>query len=230
MQILNASDHSVLASFGETIALELHEKVAAITRLLLDRAADASTGILNIHPAYASISVDFDPRRVTHAAVQKIIRECAEDSESYPAAVERRPIVIPVCYGGEFGPDLEHVAQGNRLTQDDVIRIHSSAEYRVFFLGFCPGFPYLGGMPEAIATPRLEVPRTRVPAGSVAIGGSQTGIYPIASAGGWRVIGRTPLRLFDPNRNPPALLWMGDRLRFVPVSREEYEGAQSNPR
>ncbi len=230
MQILNASDHSVQVSFGETITLELHHKVAAITRLLLERAADTSTGVVNVHPAYASVLVSFDPRRVTHAAVQSLIRECAADSGLGHAAPEGRLIEIPVCYGGEFGPDLEHVAEWNGLTPDDVVGLHSSAEYRVFFLGFCPGFPYLGGLPEAIATPRLEVPRKNVPEGSVAIGGGQTGIYPIASAAGWNVVGRTPLRLFQPHRHPPTLLWMGDRLRFVPVSRDEYERWHSDSR
>ncbi len=228
MRILNVSDHSVQVSFGETIAIEYRRKVAAITRLLLDHAAGASTGVLNIHPAYASVLVSFDPRHATHAAIQELIRTCTEDLEAAP--LQGRLIEIPVCYGGEFGPDLEYVAQWNKLTGEDIVRIHSSAEYRVFFLGFCPGFPYLGGMPEAIATPRLDVPRKVVPAGSVAIGGSQTGIYPVASAAGWRVIGRTPLRLFRPDRDPPTLLWMGDRLRFVPVTREEYDRAQPAPR
>ena len=188
MRILDASDHSVEVSFGDTIAAEHHQKVAAITRVLLERAADTSTGILNLHPAYSSVLVSFDPRRVTHAAIRESIRRCAEDLETAP--LEGRLIEIPVCYGGEFGPDLEYVALWNGLTCDDVVGLHSSAEYRVFFLGFSPGFPYLGGMPAAIATPRLDVPRKLVPAGSVAIGGSQTGIYPMASAAGWRVIGR----------------------------------------
>jgi inhibitor of KinA len=224
VRILNDSDHSVQVSFGESISLEHHRKVAAITRRLLDRAAGASAGILNIHPAYASVLVSFDPRRVGHGAVQELVRTCAEDLEAAP--LEGRLIEVPVCYGGEFGPDLEYVATWNNLTTEDVVRIHSSAEYRVFFLGFCPGFPYLGGMPEAIATPRLDVPRKVVPAGSVAIGGHQTGVYPVASAAGWRVIGRTPLRLFQIDRDPPNLLWMGDRLKFVPVSSDEYERAQ----
>ncbi len=170
--------------------------------------------------------VSFDPRRVTHAAIRELIRTCGEELGAAAASAEDRLIEIPVCYGGAFGPDLETVALSNGLTCDEVVRTHSSAEYRVFFLGFSPGFPYLGGLPRAIATPRLEVPRKLVPAGSVAIGGSQTGIYPVASAAGWRVIGRTPLRLFRADRNPPTLLWMGDRLRFVPITREEYERAQ----
>lgn len=226
MRILNTSDHSAEVSFGDTIAFEHHQKVAAITRRLLERAADTSTGILNIHPAYASVLVSFDPRRVTHTAVRELIRACGEDLEAAAASAENRLIEIPVCYGGAFGPDLETVALSNGLTCDEVVGIHSSAEYRVFFLGFSPGFPYLGGLPRTLATPRLDVPRKLVPAGSVAIGGSQTGIYPVASAAGWRVIGRTPLRLFRPDRNPPTLLWMGDRLRFVAITLEEYERAQ----
>jgi KipI family sensor histidine kinase inhibitor len=124
-------------------------------------------------------------------------------------------VEIPVAYGGANGPDLDAVAELTGHTPDEVVAMHSGAEYLVYFLGFSPGFPYLGGLPESIAAPRLETPRRRVPAGSVAIGGQQTGVYPIASPGGWRIIGRTPLRLFDPGADPPVLLRMGDHVRFV---------------
>ncbi len=128
-----------------------------------------------------------------------------------------RTVEIPVVYGGESGPDLEDVARYAGMAPERVVELHASAQYLVYFLGFSPGFPYLGGLPAALAVPRLEAPRTRVPAGSVAIGGGQTGIYPVESPGGWRIIGRTPLLMFDSRQDPPALLAMGDRLRFVPV-------------
>jgi inhibitor of KinA len=149
------------------------------------------------------------------------MERAAAEAYAQAAALELpapRTMEIPVRYGGADGPDLEEVAALNHLSAEEVIAIHSGAEYLVHFLGFSPGFPYLGGMPESIAAPRLETPRRSVPAGSVAIGGRQTGIYPTASPGGWRIIGRTPLRLFQPEADPPVLLQMGDHVRFVPVA------------
>lgn len=134
-----------------------------------------------------------------------------------------RFVEIPVCYDGEFGPDLADVARHTGLSVEEVIARHSAVEYRVHCLGFAPGFPYLGGLPPELATPRRATPRQGVPAGSVAIGGAQTGIYPQSSPGGWNVIGRTPLRLFDADREPPALLKAGDRVRFRPITRGEFE-------
>ena len=138
------------------------------------------------------------------------------------AMPEPRRVEIPVCYGGEYGPDLEYVAELNGRTVEEVIAIHSGADYLVYFLGFSPGFPYLGGMPESIAAPRMPAPRKRVPAGSVAIGGNQTGIYPMASPGGWRIIGRTPVRLFRADAEPAVLVEMGDHVKFVPVSKGDF--------
>jgi KipI family sensor histidine kinase inhibitor len=132
-----------------------------------------------------------------------------------------RRVEIPTIYGGEYGPDLDFVAQYHHLTPAEVIRIHSGVDYPVYMLGFIPGFAYLGGLDAAIATPRLDQPRTRIPAGSVGIAGAQTGVYPLDTPGGWRIIGRTPLRLFDPLADPPALLSPGDIVRFIPVSEEE---------
>jgi KipI family sensor histidine kinase inhibitor len=131
-------------------------------------------------------------------------------------------VEILTLYGGEFGPDLPFVAEHNGLSINEVIRFHSGTIYPVYMLGFSPGFVYLGGLPEEIATPRLPTPRTLVPTGSVAMAGRQTGVYPIATPGGWRLIGRTPLKLFDPQRDPPTLLRVGDQVRFVPMSEEEY--------
>ena len=211
MEIRPASDHSLLVSFGDAIAPEIQRQVRGAVHALA-----GAPGVRNVHPGYASLLVSFDPLAVEPAALAQYIREAVRGAADASAAPPRT-VEIPVRYGGEDGPDLEAVARHCGLSTGEVIAIHTGADYLVYFLGFSPGFPYLGGMPERIATPRLERPRRLVPAGSVAIGGSQTGVYPVASPGGWRIIGRTALELFRADREPPALLEMGDRVRFVAV-------------
>ena len=210
MTIRPASDRSFLVSFGQEISEKARRRVVSLSRRL-----GGVRGILNLHPAYSSVLVDFDPRLRAHAELEALVRElagagCGADSIG-------RTVEIPVRYGGEYGPDLEDVARHTGLPAGRVVELHASAEYLVYFLGFSPGFPYLGGLPAELATPRLAAPRKLVPGGSVAIGGAQTGIYPMDSPGGWRIIGRTPLRLFDAQASPPALLAMGDRVRFTPI-------------
>jgi KipI family sensor histidine kinase inhibitor len=206
-----ASDRSLLVTFGEVASLETHRQTLRLTRALM-----GVRGVLNLHPAYASLLVDYDPRLLGRADVEALIDGVCARADETADALE--PLIeIPVRYGGVDGPDLLDVARHAGLSAERVVELHSSAEYLVYFLGFSPGFPYLGGMPPELATPRLGSPRKCVPAGSVAIGGAQTGIYPADSPGGWRIIGRTPLRLFDASASPPALLRMGGRLRFVPV-------------
>ena len=212
MEIRPASDCSLLISFGDAISPDAHQQVLQLMHALVPM----PLGIRNLHPAFASVLIDFDPRRRSRADVELLVRrKMAEPVEADPG--ERRLVEIPVCYGGAYGPDLEDVARHTGLSPGQVMERHASAEYRVYFLGFSPGFPYLGGMPTELTTPRLPAPRKRVPAGTVAIGGAQTGIYSVESPGGWRLIGRTGLPLFDAAQNPPALLQMGDRVRFVPV-------------
>ena len=211
MTIQPASDRSLLLSFGDEITFDAHLAVARLTRCLL-----GVRGILNLHPAYTSVLVDFDPRLRSHAQVEALVLERLA-SHSGDAPPEPRRVEIPVCYGGESGPDLGDVARHTGLTEERVVELHAAAEYLVYFVGFATCFPYLGGLPPELATPRLAAPRKQVPAGSVAIGGPQAGIYPLASPGGWRLIGRTHLKLFDPSASPPPLLRMGDRVRFVPV-------------
>jgi len=213
MRVEDASDRSLLLVFDDRISLAAHRDVLRLTPLL-----GSVRGGVNVHPAYASILIDFDPLRICRFDVERAATELAAQAAAAPLP-EPRTVDIPVAYGGEAGPDLEAVAALTGHTPDDVVAIHSNAEYLVYFLGFSPGFPYLGGLPESIAAPRLETPRRRVPAGSVAIGGHQTGVYPIASPGGWRIIGRTPLRLFEPDADPPVLLRMGDHVRFVPIEK-----------
>lgn len=205
MTTVPASDHSLLVRFGDEISPDTHRRVRDFVR------AFRAPWLRNLHPAYSTVLISFDPLRATHAEVEAAARAAAGSAPAAPS----RLIEIPVRYGGEFGPDLNDVAEHNQLTQEEVIDLHTSADYLVYFLGFSPGFPYLGGMDPRIATPRLPSPRKLVPAGSIAIGGSQTGIYPVASPGGWRLIGRTDLELFRAGRQPPTLLEMGDRVRFV---------------
>jgi KipI family sensor histidine kinase inhibitor len=206
-----ASDRSLLFSFGDEISFDAHVAVARLTRCM-----EGVRGILNLHPAYTSVLVDFDPCLRSHAEVESLVLErMAGDREQAPP--EPRHLEIPVRYGGEFGPDLADVARHTGLTEARVVELHAAAEYVVYFVGFSTCFPYLGGLPPELATPRLSAPRKHVPVGSVAIGGAQAGIYPLASPGGWRLIGRTDLQLFDLLATPPPLLRMGDRVRFIPV-------------
>jgi inhibitor of KinA len=211
VEIRPASDRSLLVSFGHEISVEAHREVLQLTHILRHWPA----WLTNYHPAYASVLIEFDPLDHTHAEISTIISGQISGVEFAPQ-LGTRTIEIPVRYGGDFGPDLQDVAAHAGLSPDGVVELHAAATYRVYFLGFSPGFPYLGGLPAELATPRLAAPRLRVPAGSVAIGGSQAGIYPLESPGGWRIIGRTEARLFDEDATPPALLTGGDTVRFVP--------------
>ena len=208
MTTRTASDRSILVEFGDRISEESYADVARLTHHL-----NGVRGILNLHPAYCSVLIDFDPRRHTHEQMESLVRECLEKS-SAPAG-RPRLVEIPVQFGGALGPDLNDVAAHTGMAADRVVELFTGAEYRVYFVGFSTCFPYLGGLPAELATPRLSAPRKHVPEGSVAIGGAQAGVYPLASPGGWRLIGRTSLRLFDPQKEPPPLLLMGDHIRFV---------------
>jgi inhibitor of KinA len=207
-----ASDRSLFISLGDQISIQAHQAVVRLTGCLL-----GVRGILNVHPAYTSVLVDFDPRLYTHSGVEALVREQWAAHRDRPAEPPR-VVEIPVRYGGEFGPDLADVARHTGLSAERVIQLHAAADYLVYFVGFSTFFPYLGGLPPELATPRLSAPRKHVPTGSVAIGGSQAGVYPMASPGGWRLIGRTWLPLFDLSGSPPPLLRMGDRVRFIPAA------------
>jgi inhibitor of KinA len=172
-------------------------------------------------PTYRSLLVYYNPLEIGRHALEQEITAL----ETAAGAIQRPParvIKVPTSYGGEFGPDLGYVADHAGLTPADVIRIHSEPDYLVYMMGFTAGFPYLGGMSPVIATPRLATPRTRIPAGSVGIAQAQTGIYPADSPGGWQLIGRTPVRLFDLERDPPVVLEAGDYVRFVPIDLDAY--------
>jgi inhibitor of KinA len=208
-----ASDQSILVMLGDGATLDAHRRVLAFVRQFENQSVE---GVLNLHPAYCSVLVRFDAVRFSHGEMESRLALAAERASSVPDT-ERCVVRIPVRYGGEEGPDLEWVAEYHSLKPAQVVDAHASARYRVHFLGFAPGFAYLGGLPELLTTPRLASPRRAVTAGSVGIGGSQTGVYALSTPGGWRIVGRTPLVLFDPARTPMSLLEIGDEVRFEPV-------------
>jgi KipI family sensor histidine kinase inhibitor len=207
-----------LVSFGEEISQESN---ASVVRLLSLLEREPVEGVRNLHPAYCSLLVKFDGLRWSHEELEQILREYEERAKATPLP-EARQVEIPVCYGDDFGPDLDEVARLHGISTGKVIELHTSLAYTVFFLGFVPGFAYMGELPAALRTPRLAAPRKRVPAGSVGIAGRQTGVYPVVTPGGWRLLGRTPLKMFDAHRTPMSLLRTGDRVHFVAVSRERY--------
>jgi KipI family sensor histidine kinase inhibitor len=219
MRIKAVGDRAVLAELGDSISESVNRMVMELNRKV--RSSEVK-GILETVPAFCSLLVYYDPMVTDFDAVSNFLSKqsvtSSEHRELSGALVE-----IPVCYGGSFGPDLAFVAEHAGLKEEEVIRLHSGRDYRIYMLGFLPGFPYLGGMDERIVTPRLKVPRTLIPAGSVGIGGEQTGIYPMDSPGGWQLIGRTPFRLFHPGNGQKMLYEAGDTIRFVPVSPKEFE-------
>ena len=218
MQFQAASDQSLLVYLGEEIGAEAHERVVRLLHLLQ---REPVAWIRNVQPAYCSLLVSFDSAVVDHAEVQARIVEC-EKRAGKMTAEKARVVEIPVCYGGEFGPDLDGIAAKSGLTAAKVIGLHCTRTYHAYFLGFAPGFAYLGDVAREIAMPRLETPRKEVPAGSVGIAGRQTAVYPFATPGGWRLIGRTPLEIFKKDREPMGWIAIGDQVRFRPISREEF--------
>ena len=219
MQFRAASDQATLVYLGEEIGQAAHERVVKLLRVLQK---EPPRWLRNVQPAYCSLLVTFDVSLADHAEVEETIRRYEQRAEKQRTP-KTRTIEIPVCYGGEFGADLEEVAAAHGLKPEQVIELHSSQTYRAYFLGFAPGFAYLGNVPAAIATSRLSSPRRKVPAGSVGIAGRQTAVYPMTTPDGWRVLGRTPLRVFRADRKPMGLISIGDRVRFRPISGEVFE-------
>ena len=218
MRFRAASDQAVLVYLGEEIGLASHQRVCKLLRLLQD---EPIAWLRNLQPAYCSLLVSFDPSQVDHREVETTLRRYEQRAEER-ALPEPRTLEIPVCYGGEFGPDLDELAATHKLSASHVIELHTSRTYHAYFLGFAPGFAYLGDLAPEIATPRLATPRKKVAAGSVGIAGTQTAVYPFATPGGWRLIGRTPLEMFRKDREPMGLISMGDEVRFRAITREEF--------
>ncbi|ALI98706.1 5-oxoprolinase subunit PxpB [Rufibacter tibetensis] len=226
-------DAALVLQLGEEIAVETHQKVKAVAQFLDQH---SFPGLLEYVPAFTTVTLYYDPWLVSergqqdpYAAVEENVLEMLAELETETKTAVPQIKEISVVYGGEFGPDLAFVAQHTGLSLEEVISLHTQTEYLVYMIGFAPGFPYLGGMDPRIAAPRKEVPRKVIPAGSVGIAGPQTGVYPMETPGGWQLIGRTPLTLFDPNREVPSLLQMGDVVRFVPISKETFTKREEQP-
>jgi KipI family sensor histidine kinase inhibitor len=219
VRFLAAGDRGLVVEFGDTIDIAINNQVRA---LALTLEAARIPGLLALVPTYRSLGVQYDPMQLTSEELRSRIEGALTSLD--PGQLPSPKIVrLPTCYGGEFGPDLPFVAEHTKLSEAEVIRLHSQTPYHVHMIGFTAGFAYLGGLPETLQTPRLPSPRTKTPRGAVGIGGSQTGAYSAETPGGWRLIGRTPVPLFDPLRDPPTPMMPGDAVQFDPVSREEYD-------
>jgi KipI family sensor histidine kinase inhibitor len=223
---LPLGDTALVIEFGNTISPVLNQQVMALNEAVLKADVD---GVEELVPTYRSLLVRYNPLKTTHDQLVSSIKTLEKFSEKLKTATRGSKITIPVVYGREYGPDLEFVAKYHGLTQEQVVLLHSQTEYRVYMVGFVAGFPYLGEVSDEIATPRLETPRLKVPAGSVGIAEKQTGVYPCEAPGGWRIIGRTPVKLFDPLWRSPSLLQTGKRVRFKPISEKEFKTFKSPP-
>lgn len=210
-KIVPLGDSALLVQLGDEIEITINQRVHALAALIN---ISPLGGVIETVPAYSTLLVLYDSLLLTEAELHEWLRGKLNQIENVNLRKPRQ-LEVPLQYGGEYGADLQFVADYHHLRVDDVIRIHSEKTYMVYMMGFTPGFPYMGKLDDAIVTPRLETPRTHVPAGTVAIAGSQTGIYPIESPGGWRLIGHTSLKLFDPKSESPFLFSPGDEVRFV---------------
>ena len=217
-------ERALLVEMGEGIHRDVNRQVR---KLFFGLDQLQSVAIKELQPGYRSLMVIYDPLKISLPALKACIEGLFLTLERFQPP-EPTHLQVPVAYGGEFGPDLQSVAEYHHLSVEEVIRHHSTPAYRVYMLGFTPGYPYMGEVPQEIATPRRKTPRVRVPKGSVGIAQQQTGVYPVDSPGGWQILGRTPLTLFDPDRRPPSLLQTGDRVSFIPITHEEFHRWKPN--
>lgn len=233
LKIYPISERSLCIEFGRLISTAIAEEIRILDHILQ---ADPFLGLVATIPAYTTLTLFFDPVKVSNSGLRG--NSCFEKIvgflQNLPTAKENAdfqsdPVIIPVCYGNDFGPDLERVAALANLSVDAAIEMHSGAIYMVHMIGFVPGFAYLGGLDHRLSAPRRAQPRAVVPAGAVGIAGEQTGIYPIDIPGGWQIIGQTPLQLFSPLRDRPTLLKAGDRVQFKPISTEEFLALKVQP-
>lgn len=225
-QVYPLGDAAIVLRFGNSVSPALNLQIKAFASCLEE---NPFRGMAEVVPAYCTLTVYYHPwvlsesgKHPAYDLVQDHLKWIAGKIKYIKADQAEGLVEIPVCYGGRFGPDLDQVALRSGLSLEEVIGLHSAPEYLVYMTGFAPGFPYLGGMDPRLETPRKEIPRPKIPAGSVGIAGIQTGIYPLETPGGWQLIGQTPLKLFDPEREPPALLQAGDKIRFIPLTEEEF--------
>lgn len=211
-----AGDSALVAEFGKEIEETVNNRVHGMARWLQEQSIP---GVLEVLPTFRSLMVCYDPLRISYGKLVRRLARCPEDAGAALAG-EKQILEVPCCYDG---PDLQSMEELTGLSREAIIQIHSSVDYKIYMMGFLPGFVYLGGLDPRICVPRLQTPRTRIEPGSVGIGGSQTGVYPVASPGGWRILGYTPLKFYDPARANPILCKAGMYLRFVPISRSDYE-------
>lgn len=219
VKFLTAGDRALVMEFGNEIDKEINSKISTVVNYLKN---NKFKGIIDILPTYRSILINYDPQIIKYKELVKHLNEIKTD-EKEKENTSVRLVEIPTLYGGDYGPDIEFVAKNANLSVDDVIKIHSGTDYLVYMMGFLPGFTYLGGLDKRIATPRLKSPRLKIEAGSVGIASNQTGMYPVESPGGWQLIGRTPLKLYDQSENPPVFIQAGDYIRYIPINEKEYK-------
>ena len=225
LKFLSQGETGLVVEFGSAIDPAVNTRVHDLARRV---GAECGNVVEAVVPTYRSFLIFFDPLLISRQELVAKIENLASIPADSMTAAAVKTVLIPTLYGGEAGPDLEFVAGHNQLTPAEVVQIHSSVPYRIYMIGFTPGFPYLGGMSEKIAAPRLKTPRTKIPAGSVGIAGTQTGLYPVESPGGWQLIGRTPLQVFNPRSEQPFIYSAGDFLQFQPVTATEYELIQQD--
>ena len=219
IQILTEGDSSLLIVFGNEVSPDINRRISATVQLLKNQHIE---GIVDLIPSYCALLINYNPQVIRYAEIrERVERILSMDAMAGESA--RKIVEIPVCYGGEYGPDLQTIADHAGLTAEEVIEIHTSRDYLIYMLGFLPGFCYLGGLDERIHTPRLANPRIRIREGSVGIGGSATGIYPMDSPGGWQLMGMTPVKTYDPSKDVPILLNAGEYIRFIRIDEAEYQ-------
>ncbi|MBR2142574.1 5-oxoprolinase subunit PxpB [Anaerovibrio sp.] len=219
VRILTVGDCGVSVEFGQEINLDINHRVTALKMLLKEKGIP---GIVETIPTYCSLLIEYDPMVIQYDELVNNLKVLVNQLRDIKLP-EKRVVEIPVAYGGEYGPDLKEVAETHGISEEEVIRLHSEPEYPIYMLGFVAGFPYLGGMNKAIATPRKKTPRLKIESGSVGIAGEQTGIYSVESPGGWQIIGRTPIKLYDPERERPVLLEAGQYIKFKAITGEEFK-------
>lgn len=219
ISILTAGDSAVTVEFANEISHEINRRVIAFGRAL---AKKKIKGVLEFIPTFRSVTVFYDPCLISYGKLCKVLTRMVENTED-TGEDTKRVFYIPVCYEEAYAPDMHTVMEHTGLSRQSIIDLHSGRDYLIYMLGFLPGFAYLGGLDERLHTPRLAVPRTKIEAGSVGIGGSQTGIYPLDSPGGWQLIGKTPVRPYEERRENPILYRAGDYIRFVPIKEKEYQ-------
>lgn len=224
MKIYPVGDKALSVDFGNVIDEKVNDEVMRLKNRLQK---EKISGIQEMLPSYRALMVCYEPAEITFDDLSAKIKGLSQTTVGETAKPAEKIIrVIPCCYGGEYGEDLKGMEELTGLSEKEIISIHSGTDYKIYMLGFLPGFVYLGGMDERIAAPRLESPRVAIPAGSVGIGGKQTGVYPIASPGGWRLIGTTPVKFYDPSAEKPILCSAGEYIRFQPVTPEEYRSIE----